>query len=154
MARPFTRVTLAFENAPVSTVPLPTEQNPSYLGVEACKDDKAAVLSLLVQLPGDHGTGYPSPGRTGLCMGSTLVYVNSSKKPRQRKRGKQRAGGRGEGPTVQRGPGNSFVVRTGRGRLRDSSDSSQPSPTPLPPVENVSQASPTPLPPVENVSEA
>lgn len=136
VARPFTKVMLEVANAPVSTTPLPTEQNPSYLGVEACQDDKAAVLSLLVQLPGDHGTGRPSLGRTGVCIGSTLVYVNGSKKPKKKKKANQGqngvvAGRRGrqrrEGQTAaQTEESNSFLVRTGRARLRSTSDS-QPS---------------------------
>lgn len=146
VARPFTKIMLAVENDPVSTKPLPTEQKPSYLAVEACKDDKAAVLSLFVKLPGDHQTGRPSVGRTSLCIGSTLVYINSSKKPKQKK-GQRAAstdaaaaatgGGVREQsgqqvPPPQGGGGrrraelmedSSFVVRTNRHHLRHRSDS-------------------------------
>lgn len=127
---------LGVDNAPVSTTPLPTEQNPSYLAVEASQDDRAAVLSLLVQLPGDHATGRPSLGRTGVCIGSTLVYVNGSKKPKQKKRSNQqsqngvvvarrRGRQRGEGQTVPQVEerSSSFLVRTGRAHLRSPSDS-------------------------------
>lgn len=106
---------LKVDTLPTSTCPLPAEQNPSYVGVEACRDDKAAALSLLVQLPGDPKTGRPSHGRTGLCLGSTLVYVNSSKKPKQQQKKKSP-------PRVQ-GEGSSFVVHTGRARHRNFSDS-------------------------------
>lgn len=134
MARPFTKVMLAVDNTPVSTTPLPTEQDPSYLGVEACRDDKAAVLSLLVQLPGDHDTGRPSIGRTGMCIGSTLVYINSSKKPKPKKKVSngttpgRRGGGagrrrEGQTTTTRGGEGNSFLVHTGRARQRNTSDS-------------------------------
>ena len=94
------------DNAPVNSRPLPVDQNPSYLGVEACRDDKAAVLSLLVKMPGDHKTGRASLGRTGLCLGSSLVYINSSKKPKQKKKapaqgGGQRREGSGQGGAVR-----------------------------------------------------
>lgn len=114
VARPFARVLLRVDSAPSSTCPLPTEQNPSYVGVEACRDDKAAVLSMMVQMPGDLKTGRPSHGRTGLCLGSTLVYINGSKKPKQQKK---------KSPSAVEREGNSFVVHTGRARHRNFSDS-------------------------------
>lgn len=104
MARPFTKAMLSIPHAPVSTTPLPTEHSPSYLGVEACRDEKAAVLSLVVQLPGNHETGRPSVGRTGICIGSTLVHVNGTKKPKPKKK---TAGNRQNGivPAGQQGGG-------------------------------------------------
>ncbi len=59
----------------------PKEQYPSYVAVETCKDEKAAILSMFVRLPGEQKTGLPSLGRTGLCLGSTVVHV-SNKKPK------------------------------------------------------------------------
>lgn len=128
VARPFARIMLKVETTPVSTTPLPAEQSPSYVGVEACRDDKAAVLSLLVQLPRDHKTGLPSHGRTGLCLGSTLVYVNSSRKPKQQKKkspprrggGGGGAGGEGQDRREQQ---NSFLRHTGRARQRNLNES-------------------------------
>lgn len=124
VARPFTRVMLAVENTPLSSkpaLPTPAEQNPSYVGVEACRDDKAAILSLMVQLPRDPKTGHPSHGRIGLCLGSTLVYINSSKKPKGKRKGRGQkeesqngGGGRGENP---------YLIRTGRARFRNLGDS-------------------------------
>ena len=139
MARPFTKVMLSVPHAPVSTNPLPTEQDPSYLGVEACRDDKAAVLSLVVQLPGNHETGRPSMGRTAICIGSTLVHVNGTKKTKPKKKNGQRqngnapagqgggAGGRGrrEGQTTDTSGegGSAFLIRTGRARQRNTTNS-------------------------------
>lgn len=124
MARPFTKIMLLIENRPSSTSPLPMEQNPSYVGVETCRDDKAAALSLFVQLPSDNKTGRPSYGRTGLCLGSSLVYVNSSKKPKQRKKSPR---SREEGGHRVREENSSahLADTTGRARLRNlnSSDS-------------------------------
>lgn len=54
--------------------------NASYVGVETCKINKAAILSLFVRLPGNQGNGRPVVGRSGLCIGSTLVKVIPSKK--------------------------------------------------------------------------
>lgn len=97
------------------------EQYPSYVGVETCKDQKAAVLSLFVRLPGDHETGLPSLGRTGLCLGSTMVHV-ANKKPktggaRQRKKQetesrRERRGGEERGRLLSN---EETVVRNGRG---------------------------------------
>lgn len=56
-----------------------SRQEASYVAVETCKDSKAAVLTLLVRLPGNSETGRPSSGRTGVCFGSTLVKMNTSK---------------------------------------------------------------------------
>ena len=145
VARPFAKIMLAVENAPVSTKPLPTEQSPSYLAVEACKDDKAAVLSLFVKMPGDHNTGRPSVGRTGLCIGSTLVYINSSKKPKQKKGQRAASGAAAAGAGAGGGGGvgeqngrqvplqgarraelaedSLFVVHTNRHHLRHRGDS-------------------------------
>lgn len=125
MARPFAKIKLQVENTPLSSSPLPTDQNPSYVGVEACRDDKAAVLSLLVRLPGDHKSGRPPHGRSGLCLGSTLVYVNSSKKPKQKKKTPLREEGRNQGARVRDGA-NSYLVHTGRARQRHFSDSQLP----------------------------
>ncbi len=132
MARPFTKVMLAVDSTPLSsspTLPTPAQQNPSYLGVEACRGDKAAILSLMVQLPRDPKTGYSSHGRTGLCLGSTLVYVNSSKKPKGKKKGKgqkeepQRGGvGSHNGGGGARGE-NPYLIRTGRARHRNLGES-------------------------------
>ena len=57
--------------------PLPgpfIQQRASCIGVEPCSDGKAAVLSLLVQLPGESSsTNKPRHGQSGLCVGSALV---------------------------------------------------------------------------------
>ena len=50
------------------------QQRASCIGVEPCTDGKAAVLSLLVQLPGESSsTNKPRHGQSGLCIGSALV---------------------------------------------------------------------------------
>lgn len=85
--RPFSRVKLVVNQRQEQDTP----QFPSYAGVETCRDNRAAVLSLFVRLPGDNKTGRPVPGRTGICCGSTLVKVNPSKgkqKKRERERGR------------------------------------------------------------------
>ena len=87
MRRPFSRVKLVVNQRQEQDTP----QFPSYAGVETCRDNRAAVLSLFVRLPGDNKTGRPVPGRTGICCGSTLVKVNPSKgkqKKRERERGR------------------------------------------------------------------
>ena len=131
VARPFTKIMLAVENRPLtsssSSLPTPSQQNPSYVGVEACRDDKAAILSLLVQLPRDPKTGHPSHGRTGLCLGSTLVYINSSKKPKGKKKGRgQKEESRGGGVGSQNGGENPYVIHTGRARHRNLGESQPP----------------------------
>ena len=73
--RPFARIKTVIEKR----LEPRGRQQASYVAVETCKDTKAAVLTLLVRLPGNHETGYPSPGRTGVCFGSTIVKMNSSK---------------------------------------------------------------------------
>ena len=50
------------------------QQRASCVAVEPCGDGKAAVLSLLVQLPGESSsTNKPRHGQSGLCVGSALV---------------------------------------------------------------------------------
>lgn len=137
VARPFARVTLLVENQPAAKLLTePKKPNPSYVAVETCKNDKAAILTLFVRLPGDHETGLPSLGRTGLCLGSAVVHVNSNKKPkkgvRQRRRGEEeeeeqgerRGGGGGGGIRGASTSENTFLVHTtGRGRQRGLSPS-------------------------------
>ena len=65
-------------------------QNASYIGVETCRDNKAAILSLFIRLPGNQTTGRPVVGRSGLCVGSTLVKVNPSKKSKESNKVKKR----------------------------------------------------------------
>ena len=127
VARPFARITLLIENRPASNVLTdPREQNPSYLAVETCKDEKTAVLSLFVRLPGEHETGLPALGRTGLCLGSTLTRVNSSKKPKiggkKREEEEQRERG-SSGGHVTTSEDTLQVRSVGRGRLRLQSPS-------------------------------
>ena len=80
MARPFARMKLQIGK--LSTAPENEFQavNASYVGVETCKINKAAILSLFVRLPGNPTNGRPVVGRSGLCIGSTLVKVSPSKK--------------------------------------------------------------------------
>ena len=67
-------------------------QNASYVGVETCRDNKAAILSLFIRLPGNQTTGRPTVGRSGLCVGSTVVKVNPSKKSKENNKVKKRKG--------------------------------------------------------------
>ena len=73
--RPFARIKTIVEKRLEPRI----RQQASYVAVETCKDTKAAVLTLLVRLPGNRETGYPSSGRTGVCFGSTIVKMNASK---------------------------------------------------------------------------
>ena len=80
MARPFARIKLHVEKLNPKTTDPVKSQDASYVGVETLRDSKAAILSLFIHLPGDLDTGLPVLGRSGICVGSTLVKVNSSKK--------------------------------------------------------------------------
>lgn len=80
--RPFARVKAMVEKTP----DLHAKQSASYVSVETCRDNKAAVLSLLIRLPGDRQRGVPTVNRTGIGFGSTLVRMNqSSTKSRDRR---------------------------------------------------------------------
>lgn len=69
ISRPFTKM-----NVLVSSKPNMGKQRASCIGVEPCGNGKAAVLSLLVQLPGEStSTNRPRHGQSGLCIGSALV---------------------------------------------------------------------------------
>ena len=85
MARPFARMKLQIGK--LSTAPENELQavKASYVGVETCKINKAAILTLFVRLPGNPTNGWPVVGRSGLCIGSTLVKVNPSKKSKGNK---------------------------------------------------------------------
>ncbi len=80
VARPFARIKTIINPVPVPTDSPSPPQHPSYVAVETCRSGKAAMLSLFIRLPGDHKTGRPCPGRSGLAIGSTLVGVNSATK--------------------------------------------------------------------------
>ncbi|XP_065882352.1 attractin-like protein 1 [Dysidea avara] len=67
ISRPFTKMNVIVNNKPTLE-----KQQASCVGVEPCSDGKAAVLSLLVQLPGDKGNK-PRHGQSGVCVGSALV---------------------------------------------------------------------------------
>lgn len=79
MARPFARIKLELNKLNTVTDG-GFQQLASYAGVETCRDNKAAILSLLVRLPGNQVTGQPVMSRPSLCVGSTLVRVNPQKK--------------------------------------------------------------------------
>ena len=130
VARPFAKIMVLLDRQTAAQVcEEKKEQYPSYVAVETCKNEKAAILSLLVRLPGDHKTGLPSLGRTGICLGSTMVHV-SNKKPktggaRQRKkdhigRNGERREGEGRGRLLS---DEETVVRNGRGGQSESSAS-------------------------------
>ena len=90
VSRGFARIKVILDKKPHYEVP----QTPTYTGVESLKNNKAAILTVFVRLPGDSSTGRPTPGRTGLCFGSTLVRMNSSKSSRSkeaRRRGRERS---------------------------------------------------------------
>lgn len=72
--RPFARIKA------VVTKPHLATQNSSYVAVETMRDSKAAILTVLVRLPCDSKTSHPSPNRTGICFGSTIVRMNPPKK--------------------------------------------------------------------------
>lgn len=85
MARPFARMKLQIDKLNTESGNEIQPQNASYVGVETCRDNKAAILSLFIRLPGNQATGRPVMGRSGLCVGSTLVRVNPSKKSKESK---------------------------------------------------------------------
>lgn len=90
MARPFARMKLQIEKLYKDPDDEYQPQNASYIGVETCRDNKAAILSLFVRLPGNQITGRPVVGRSGLCVGSTMVKVNPSKKSKESNKLKKR----------------------------------------------------------------
>ena len=83
MARPFARMKLQVEKFNSEQYDVYQAQNASYVSVETCRDNKSAILSLFVRLPGNKLTGQPVMGRSGLCVGNTLVRVNPSKKSKE-----------------------------------------------------------------------
>lgn len=97
VSRPFARMKLV-----VTKPDFEEPQSPGYTAVETLKSGKTAVLSLLVRLPGNQEGGHAEPGRSGLCVGSTLVRVNPSKKPKTEKPNKKVATPPTEGSTAVR----------------------------------------------------
>lgn len=102
VARPFSRIKLIIRRRYPSDKPL-ANQNASYVSAQTCKSGKAAILTSLIQLPGDTSNGRPGPGRTGLCLGTALVKVTkkSTKNHSSKKQGngtgdRRRRGRRGE----------------------------------------------------------
>ena len=49
--------------------------------MEPLVDNKAAVVSVLVQLPGNTENGRPRQGQTGVCFGSALVRIKTKPSP-------------------------------------------------------------------------
>ena len=90
VARPFARMKLQIEKLYSDPDDEYHPQNASYIGVETCKDNKAAILSLFIRLPGNQTTGRPVVGRSGLCVGSTMVKVNPSRKSKESNKVKKR----------------------------------------------------------------
>lgn len=80
--RPFARIKTVVEK----TVAVDTKQSASYVSVEMCRDGRAAILTVLVRLPGDPASGHPTLNRTGVCFGSTLVKMNSKPKDSKKKK--------------------------------------------------------------------
>ena len=58
------------------------------MGVEPLENAKAAVVSVIVQLPCDPETGRPRKEQTGICFGSALVKIkpkqNSTLEPKKK----------------------------------------------------------------------
>ena len=80
--RPFARIKAVIEKHP----DLKAKHSASYVSVETCRDNKAAVLSLLIRLPGNRENGTPTVNRTGIGFGSTLVKMNQSSKSKKEKK--------------------------------------------------------------------
>ena len=80
----------------------PPVQKASYVAAQTCKSGKAAVLTSLIQLPGDSASGRPAPGRTGVCLGTALVRVSKKSVKGKGKRVGVGGGGGGEGEKVGR----------------------------------------------------
>ena len=126
MARPFAKLKLVVDEKPElnKTDSPPFQQHPSYIAVETCKDSKAAVLSLFIQLPGNSETGKPGVGRSGLCIGNALVKLNSSKKhkvkSRKRKHRDRENGRNGRTAAVTRSAPNHTDGRERETRMSDT----------------------------------
>lgn len=111
VSRPFAKVKLVIDQK----VDVNAPQHPSYAGVETCRDNKAAILTLFVRQPGEGRRGRPPPGRTGLSFGSTLVKVNPSKL-KSKDRTQERKRNRGRNHTS---PMNStWVLKTTENKLK------------------------------------
>lgn len=96
VARPFSRIKLIVQRRlPGEKLPV---QNASYLSAQTCKSGKAGILTTFIQLPGESSSGRPSPGRTGLCLGTTLVKV--SKRTTRDRSGKRKERGEGREEVV------------------------------------------------------
>lgn len=85
VARPFSRIKLIVQKR-LSLKP-PFEQRAAHISLQSCRTSKAGILTTFIQLPGESLNGHPAPGRTGLCLGTALVKVSSSKKARSLGRG-------------------------------------------------------------------
>eukprot|EP00731_Ephydatia_muelleri_P020317 Em0013g44a len=81
VSRPFARVKLEIDK----TSQLSAPQMASYAAVEILRDGRAGILTVFVKLPGNQSTNKPNPGRTGICLGSTLVKLNPSKREKRAK---------------------------------------------------------------------
>ena len=104
MARPFSRIKLVVRQRFLGQKK-PLVQNASYVSAQTCKSGKAGVLTTFIQLPGETSNGRPAPGRTGLCLGSTLVKVSKRITHNHRGKGKGRKRGGREEDEIQQSTG-------------------------------------------------
>ena len=81
VSRPFARVKLEIDKSSHPSAP----QMASYAAVEILRDGRAGILTVFVKLPGNQSTSKPNPGRTGICLASTLVKLNPSKREKKAK---------------------------------------------------------------------
>ena len=92
VARPFSRIKILIQKR--SSLKPPFEQKAAQVSLQPCRSSKAGVATTFIQLPGEGFNGRPAPGRTGLCLGTALVKVSSSRMSKTRRgRWKSRNGG-------------------------------------------------------------
>ena len=96
VARPFSRIKIILHPRAGQKKTLPNSA--SYVCYQSCRSKKAAILTTFIHLPGDSADGRPSPGRTGLCLGTALVRLNDKSLKQSDSIGRRRRRGRrGEG---------------------------------------------------------
>ena len=147
MARPFSRIKLiVLRRYPPEKAP--TNQNASYVSAQTCKSGKGAIITSLIQLPGNTTNGRPAPGRTGLCLGTALVRVtkksttdhgsNTSKQGKGTRGERGRRGRRGRGGSerdvvgIELTEGGGGGERNGSHRERHDNPPTTTNPTPSP----------------------
>ena len=81
-------------------------------------ENKAAIVSVLVQLPGNMENGRPRQGQTGVCFGSALVRIKtkSTAAAGSKKKGIFKRKRNGQPSSVANGTGSSSIRRQVQGQ--------------------------------------